>query len=161
MKAWIMRSGLYRLVKGAEKHPEAADATKVTAVEQGLMDKWDEKALKAAGELFLAVDVKQRTHLAGIEEDPVKIWAKLESVHLQQHPGACFNAYDNLFSIRKKEDKSLPALSPRIKETMLRIKNLRPLSFDITSLDNELVCNDHASLSARGVPPPLHIASAL
>ena len=140
MKAWMMRSGLYRLVKGLEKRPSPADKAAVTDVEQAAMDKWDEKALKAAGELFLAIEVEQRTHLAGIEDDPVAIWTKLESVHLQQRPGARFNAYDDLFNIRKKEDESLVALGTRINEVMLRIKNLRPPSFDLTSLDDELVC---------------------
>ena len=139
MKAWMMRSGLYRLVKGLEKRPSPADKAAVTDVEQAAMDKWDEKALKAAGELFLAIEVEQRTHLAGIEDDPVAIWTKLESVHLQQRPGARFNAYDDLFNIRKKEDESLVALGTRINEVMLRIKNLRPPSFDLTSLDDELV----------------------
>ena len=77
MKAWMMRSGLYRLVKGLEKRPSPADKAAVTDVEQAAMDKWDEKALKAAGELFLAIEVEQRTHLAGIEDDPVVIWTKL------------------------------------------------------------------------------------
>ena len=104
MKAWMMRSGLYRLVKGLEKRPSPADKAAVTDVEQAAMDKWDEKALKAAGELFLNVSPEQRVHFAGKEDDPVAIWNALESVHLQKRPGARFNAYDDLFSIQKKED---------------------------------------------------------
>ena len=91
MKAWMMRSGLYRLVKGLEKRPSPADKAAVTDVEQAAMDKWDEKALKAAGELFLIIEVEQRMHLAGVEDDPVVIWTKLVSVHLVSMPVTTFS----------------------------------------------------------------------
>ena len=96
--------------------------------------------MKAAGELFLNVTPEQRVHLAGKEEDPVAMWAILESVHLQKRPGARFNAYDDLFSIQKKEDESLQQLMVRIDEVMLMIKNLRPADFTLSHLDDELVC---------------------
>ena len=86
-----MKKGYYRLVTGKETRPEAAGATP-TAAEVALIDAWEDKALRAAGEIYLAVDQEQKTHLAGIEDDPVAMWSKLESVHLQKRPGARFNA---------------------------------------------------------------------
>ena len=55
-----------------------------------------------------------KTVLAGMEEDPAAMWVALESVHLQKRPGARFNAYDDLFSIQKKEEESLQQLMGRI-----------------------------------------------
>lgn len=67
---------MWRLVIGNEKRIVPGDANAVTATEQAAMDSWDEKALKAAGELYSAVSDDQKTHLEGIEVDSVAIWAR-------------------------------------------------------------------------------------
>ncbi|KAJ8581367.1 hypothetical protein M405DRAFT_751925, partial [Rhizopogon salebrosus TDB-379] len=41
--------------------------------------KWDVKADKAAGELYLACSVEQRMHIDAVQDDPVKIWTTLAS----------------------------------------------------------------------------------
>ena len=79
-------------------------------------------------------------HLAGITDDAAAMWTKLESIHLQKRPGAHFNAYDALFSIRKMPDESLTSLMTRVDTAMEKIKNLRPKDFAIDEMDNELVC---------------------
>ena len=94
------------LVSGEEKEPGAAEVAE--------LQDWRLRSQKAAGALFLAVEHEQRIHLGGIESNPIAIWAKLESVHLAQRPGARFNAYDALFSIRKHPDESLQALMNRV-----------------------------------------------
>jgi hypothetical protein len=33
-------------------------------------------------------------HIDAVQDDPVKVWTTLASIHLQQHPGAHFNAWD-------------------------------------------------------------------
>ena len=43
---------------------------------------WKDRALRATGELYLAISDNQKTHLDAIEDDPVKIWTKLATVHL-------------------------------------------------------------------------------
>jgi hypothetical protein len=58
---------------------------------------------KAAGWLFLMVEQEQRVHFQGIQDSPVKMWEALEAVHRQKKAGMRFNAYDELFSIRKLE----------------------------------------------------------
>ena len=68
------------------------------------------------------------------------MWVKLESVHLQKRPGARFNAYDALFSIKKLPDESLQALMTRVDTAMEQIQNLRPDSFTLEEMDKELVC---------------------
>ena len=99
-----MRLGLWMLVKGLETRPVKAAAT-ATAAETQAMLAWDIKAGKAAGEIYLALQPEQRAHTSGLEDDPVALWTKLESVHLQRHPGSRFLSYDSFFSIQKKKDE--------------------------------------------------------
>jgi hypothetical protein len=102
------------------------------------------KADKAAGELYLACSVEQRMHIDAVQDDPVKIWTTLASIHLQQHPGARFNVWDDFFSIRKQPDESLSTLIARIEDGMSKIKELRPTggktAYTIQDLDAELIC---------------------
>ncbi|KAI0059396.1 hypothetical protein BV25DRAFT_1777076, partial [Artomyces pyxidatus] len=93
---------------------------------------------RAAGALFLAVQFDQRGHLAGLEDDPVAMWVKLEAVHLSKRPIGRFNAYDDFFSIRKKEDESLTTLANRIDDGLRAVKNLRPKLFTVDDMDTEL-----------------------
>ena len=83
-----MKLGYWRLVVGKEKRPGKLDPDGV--------DKWEAKAEKAAGEIYLAVENDQRVHFRGCEEDPVEMWKLLETAHVQKKPGARFNAYDDL-----------------------------------------------------------------
>jgi hypothetical protein len=91
MKAWLMSKGLWRLVKGDEVEPVVKNKSAPTEVETKAREIWQDRALRTAGELYLAISDKQKMHLEGIEDDPVKIWAKLTSVHLQKVSGARFN----------------------------------------------------------------------
>ena len=67
MKAWLMRSGLWKLVSGKLPKPRDADE----------LAKWEAKADKAAGELYLMVENDQRVHFGGIDNDPIKMWELL------------------------------------------------------------------------------------
>ena len=128
MKAWLMRNGLWRIVSGKEAKPSSDE------------DKWEAKAERAAGEIYLMVENDQRVHFRGFEEDPIEIWKKLESAHLSKKPGARFNAYDDLFSINKENNESLMDVGVRIEKAMATIQNLRPSNFSIDMLDEELQC---------------------
>ena len=77
-----MSKGLWRLVKGEEVEPVADDEDKPSAAELKAGTEWKDRALRAAGELYLAISDDQRTHLDAIEDNPVKIWTKLTAVHL-------------------------------------------------------------------------------
>jgi hypothetical protein len=63
------------------------------------------------------VEPSQTVHLKSLKNDPVAMWAKLKSVHLQQCPDARFNAYDDFFSIRKLEE-SLQLLVTKVDAAM-------------------------------------------
>ena len=64
----------------------------------------------------------------------------MEDAHLSKKPGARFNAYDDLFSIQKENKETLVDLGVRIEKAMATIQNLRPSSFTIDMLDEELQC---------------------
>ena len=135
-----MKLGIWMLVKGVELKPEGVDSKALTATEAAAILAWEIKAEKAAGKLYLAMQGDQRTHLSRIEDNPVAIWMKLESVHLQNHPGSHFLSYDTFFLIQKKEVEFLTFLIIRIDEGMIQVKNLRPKDFKLEDLDEELVC---------------------
>ncbi|KIJ59009.1 hypothetical protein HYDPIDRAFT_33586 [Hydnomerulius pinastri MD-312] len=136
MKASLRTRGLWLLVNGTEKRPADSDA-------EG-QAKWDIKADKAAGELYLACSVEQRVHIEAVQDDPVKIWSTLSSIHIQECPATRFNTWDDFFSSRHQSGDSLSTLIARIEESMSKIQELRPKSsekpYTLADLDNELVC---------------------
>ncbi|KIJ67269.1 hypothetical protein HYDPIDRAFT_84712, partial [Hydnomerulius pinastri MD-312] len=136
MKAYLRTRGLWLLVNGTEKRPADSDADGQA--------KWDIKADKAAGELYLACSVEQRVHIEAVQDDPVKIWSTLSSIHVQERPGTRFNAWDDFFSIRHRSGDSLSTLIAKIEESMSKIQELRPKSsekpYSLADLDNKLVC---------------------
>ena len=110
--------------------------------------KWLKRAQKAAGELYLAVEQDQKSHFHGILSDPIRIWTTLRDVHMSKKPGARFNAYDDLFSIRKQPNESLQSLCARIDLSMQNIQGLRPDTFTLKDLDDEL----HSMTLIRSLP---------
>ena len=136
MEAWLRASGLWKVVSGKQKSPTVSATP--TAEESMALDAWETKCDKAAGWLFLMVEQEQRVHFNGIQDDPVKMWTALEAVHRQKKAGMRFNAYDDLFSIRKLEEESLQSLINRVEDCKRRIKELRPSSFTLEMLDDEL-----------------------
>jgi hypothetical protein len=72
------------------------------------------------------VEENQKIHFVMILDDPVKMWAALAAVHLQKRSGACFNAYDNLFLIRKQEDETLQLFMNRVDTAINHIHSTLP-----------------------------------
>ncbi|KIM66591.1 hypothetical protein SCLCIDRAFT_21731 [Scleroderma citrinum Foug A] len=99
MKAFLCTKSLWTIVSGAEKRPDDSKAD--------LQAKWDIRADKATGQLYLSLSAEQRTHIDAC-------------------PGARFNAWDDFFSIGKKQDESLMSLIARIEDSMSKIQQLRP-----------------------------------
>jgi hypothetical protein len=131
MKAWLQRSGVWRIVNGDETKPGPTAAAELTA--------WLQRSDKAAGEMKLMVEPDQRIHFQGVEDDPARIWTRLAEVHVSKRPAMRFNAYSDFFSIRKRDDESLTAMMARIDQAMQGIRNLRPSAFSIADLDDELI----------------------
>jgi hypothetical protein len=124
------------------KHSGASTAPKVSTPakegEEEKLEAWQIKVDKAAGIMWLMVENTQRVHFRGIKDDPVKMWEALATVHMQKRPGTRFNAYNDLFSIRKREDEDLQSLINRVDDAIHRISDLRPDKFTLDKLDDEL-----------------------
>jgi hypothetical protein len=136
MQAWLRSQGVWCIVSGQSKAPTISSPPKDG--EEAALNTWYLKSDKAAGYIYLAVDENQKIHFATISDDSVKMWAALAAVHLQKRPGARFNAYDDLFSIRKQEEETLQSLMNRVETAINHIQDLRPKDFTLSSLDDEL-----------------------
>jgi len=66
------------------------------------------------------------------------MWTKLEGAHNKKLPAVRFNAYNELFNIRKSSDESLTSLMTKVDNANARIKNLRPAKYTLEMLDDEL-----------------------
>jgi hypothetical protein len=65
-----MMRGSSRLVLGKEKKPVGKDPKNPSEAEVEAMEKWEDKALKAAGEIYLSLSDDQKTH---VEESALMI----------------------------------------------------------------------------------------
>jgi len=79
------------LVSGEEKEPGAAEVAE--------LQDWRLRSQKAAGALFLAVSMSRGSILGELSLTHCYL-GKTRVCALAQRPGARFNAYDALFSIR-------------------------------------------------------------
>ena len=116
MQAWLMSKELWMLVDNEEPCPSSTDMESRV--------KWQKQAQKAARELYLSVEQDQKSHFHGMLSDPIRIWSTLHDVHMSKKPGAQFNTYDELFSIRKQPNESLQSLCTRIDISMQNIQDL-------------------------------------
>jgi hypothetical protein len=146
MEAWYRAQALRRFVSDASKSPTLSAPIKEGEEEK--LDAWQIKADKAAGIMYLMVEPMQRVHFRGIKDDAVKMWGALEAVHMQKRPGTHFNAYDDLFSIRKRDEEDLQSLINRVDDSIHRIRDLRSTGFTLDQLDDEL-----ASMTLIRAPP--------
>jgi len=127
---------LWRIVSGASKPPTVSAPPREG--EEDKLEAFQVKADKAAGIMWLMVEPTQRVHFRGIKDDAVKMWGVLEGVHMQKQPGTRFNAYDDLFSIRKHDEEDLQSLINRVDDAIHRIRDLRSIGFTLDKLDDEL-----------------------
>jgi hypothetical protein len=109
MQAFLQAQGTWRIVKGESSEPPMSSPP--TSTEHNTNEAWHVQFEKAAGQLYLMVEQNQKIHFQGITDNPLKMWKALQAVHMQKRPGNRFNAYDNLFSIRKHEDETLQTLT--------------------------------------------------
>jgi hypothetical protein len=93
---------------------------------------------KAAGDIYIHLSQSQRAHVRGIEDNPIAMWDKLSSIHNQQVPGMCFGAYNELLSVTKQPDESLQSVAGHIFKALVCVQELRPESFTIVQLNEEL-----------------------
>jgi len=132
IEASFYMKGSIRIVDGSESKPDASKAEEVKT--------WNKLNDHAVGLMLKTIDLGQRTHFNGAIGIASDMWKKLEAVHRQKQPVNRFIAYQDLFSIYKGEDETLPALVARVKTASNRVKLLRPKDDKTYDLDDELAC---------------------
>ena len=113
-RASLMTHGYWKLVSGKELKPSATEE----------LNKWETKSDKAAGLIYLAVGKELQVLIRPHLDDPVAMWKALEAHHVSKKPGSRFNAYNELFSITKKDDESLRDMATRVETAMQQILDL-------------------------------------
>jgi viroplasmin and RNaseH domain-containing protein len=117
------------IVDGTHKLAEGAGAAEI--------EKWRALSNKAASLILRSLSSNQYVFIN--EEDSASdMWTKLEAAHNKKLPAVRFNAYNELFNIRKSTDETLTSLMTKVENTMARIKSLRPSGYTIEKLDDEL-----------------------
>src|SRR5258707_7923631 len=151
MEAWYRAQALWRIVSGASKVPALSIPPRDG--EEDKLEAYQVKADKAAGIMWLMVEPTQRVHFRGIKDDAVKMWGVLEGVHMQKQRTR-FNAYDDLFSIRKRDEEDLQSLINRVDDAIHRIRDLRSIGFTLDKLDDELASmKPFLMITTRLCPP--------
>jgi transposase InsO family protein len=183
MEARLRQLGVFRIVTGERQQPEEPDyvtptpaggtatapvaAVALTREERTLnaqlkvayereLNEFKDRQEKAAGDILAHLSRSQCTHVADSHNDPAKMWETIRNVHVQQVPGMHFSAYNDLFSIVKGPEETLPAVASRVEEALARVVELRPATitesspspgggsvqathdYAITNLNNEL-----------------------
>jgi hypothetical protein len=164
IQAHLAQRGLLRVVHGDLLPPTAPSllspqgtATTLTNAEsianaqaeqdyEQRLKLWLDKDEKARGDILAHVSTTQRVHIEG-ETSAYAMWQALLKIHMQQVPGTRFSAYNELFSIVKRPEDTLPAVAARVEAAIARVKELRPaavtvagalVAYTIKHLDDEL-----------------------
>lgn len=131
MQALLRIKGYWNVVSGQRKK------------EEGKTDEtFDDLSEMAASYIYLQFNEEmERLVVDKLESgDAAAMWTTLETECLSKRAGARFNAYDDLFSIRKTEDESLHSLALRVADSVRTIRNLRPKEYTIAMMEEELEC---------------------
>jgi hypothetical protein len=96
MRGFLHSAGLWRIVSSDNKY--SSPVSTPTDTQLAAVELWHKRSEKAASLIFQMVEDHQKSHFNGIDDDSIKMWNALETVHMQKKPGTRFNAYDNLFS---------------------------------------------------------------
>lgn len=118
--------------------PEYEDPSAPSRAEKHDLRDWEDRRDSAAGTIFLCLDDNQKQYVQDSQNDPEKMWDMLKALHLQRKAGPRFSAYQGLFSITKKENKTHIDLLARVMRAMGEVKALRPSHFGISQLEEEL-----------------------
>jgi hypothetical protein len=97
---------------------------------------WMNKSFKAAGILISSMSPEVKVYIRDDKEDPVKIWNILKQTFIKPVSAPRFQAYQDLFSIKKDSSETLDGVINRVDEQVRIIKSLTPDKFtlDTTSM---------------------------
>jgi hypothetical protein len=133
VNAYFRMNELHGIVHGMELSPSTTEkeASASYLKQRGM----------AAGFISMFIDSTNATHVKDLEEDPAKMWKKLDGIHNAKSPGMRFNALNALFSIRKEDSEDLCSLMTCAEAAMNTYKSLIPTdsTFTLQSLQDELI----------------------
>jgi hypothetical protein len=129
--AYFRMNSLYEIINNAEKAP----------TNEKLRADYMKRRGQAARFISMFIDSTNATYMKDIEDDPAKMWTKLEDIHNAKTPVMRFNALDTLYSIRKDDDESLCSLMTRAETAMNEYKSLVPAngSFMLQMMQEEII----------------------
>jgi hypothetical protein len=121
--------------------------SQMTLEYQKRLNAYREREEKAASNILAHLSRSQQMHTKDKGSDAKGIWDALKFVHVQPVPGMRFSAYNELFSVAKGANETLPAVTPRVEDALARVKELCPAKvklaigtrpYRLDNLDNEL-----------------------
>ncbi|THG96406.1 hypothetical protein EW145_g7784 [Phellinidium pouzarii] len=128
MRAALQVKKLWRLTSGNESKPSSPPEK---------VELWEEKAEQAAGLIYQKLEHGMQILVQKYMDDPIKMWGELEKMQHQDNPASRFIAYDQFFSITKKEDESLTALTAR--DELAAVALVRALPMEYSSFRSALL----------------------
>ena len=147
IKNVLMMSQLWMVVSGIETCPPEPETKPTDATSKDFLQwkkdrkeymDWMNKSFKAAGILISSISPEIRVYIREDEEDPVKIWATLKKTFIKPLSAPRFQAYQDLFSIKKDPSETLDGVINRVDEQIRIIKSLTPDSFTLDNLYDDL-----------------------
>ncbi|THG94897.1 hypothetical protein EW145_g8055, partial [Phellinidium pouzarii] len=129
MRAALQVKKLWRLTSGNESKPSSPPEK---------VELWEEKAEQAAGLIYQKLEHGMQILVQKYMDDPIKMWGELEKMQHQDNPASRFIAYDQFFSITKKEDESLTALTARVEDALHKMRNSRNSALTLKDFEDEL-----------------------
>jgi hypothetical protein len=106
---------LYRLVTRVKLHPTSLGDRQ---------DDWDDQQEVAASLLARMVDRQLHHHLQEYRSDPVRIWDILKHLNTAVASGMRFNAYNDMFGMRKRDDETLEDFGDRVTNAVQKVKDI-------------------------------------
>lgn len=123
MSALLRARGLMGHVTGMRGAPIVPTATSsnsdLAALLQSKLDDFNANNEKAAGEIMLMIEPEEQKHVRADSDNPQTLWENLKKRHVQERPTACFNAYNDSFSIHLQEGETLSELATHVRDGML------------------------------------------
>ena len=147
----LMRIHAWKLVTRRELRPTDQEEAK----------DWEKRAEKATGEIFLRLDSANRDAVVDDLDNPVHMWEKLQRHHEDKSSLGRFNAYEDLFNVRKRDDESMEELIGRVSTLMRRIQNSRPSAFTLQDFQSSSALSCSARPNNVRSPQNKHIYSSV
>jgi hypothetical protein len=109
-----------------------------------------EREEKATGDILTDLSCLLQTHIKDKGLDAKGIWDTLKLVHVQQVLGMCFSVYNELFSVVKGADETLPAVALCVEDTLARVNELCPATVKLALTGSTTsMATSHRLLYAR------------